>query len=251
MGNEVTKEQLDAQNLWLRSMLITLMAAITLEVLLVIGRTIYILADRQSISPFIPWTFHTAWELGFLALIAYLVKRCGTTFGNFIAGVLIIGIASMLLWSFLPQSFHILHARYFGVEYRRTMAKHDEGPPAGWEYNESLNSGSLYNADDPRLNDDYKDRAKDNEYVGTGGFLFWQAGLAAGYDPSELEEYSRFLEPPPGKKGELLLSRVELFFTVGPLVLAESTITAIFTDFPVFVIVICSYYIIKRRHIWY
>ena len=109
-------------------------------------------------------------------------------------------------------------------------------------YDFPLDKGFLYHGNDLELEKEIANLADGYEYAGAKGFLFWQTGLAYGYDPSLLERYN-------GGRG--FLSRVELFFTVGPLVLVEATLIGLTRHFPIFMLAIGLWYATKKENMWF
>jgi len=105
-----------------------------------------------------------------------------------------------------------------------------------------LSKSFIYLKDDPELKQAMAELSEGQEYTGGRGFLFWQTGLADGYDPSLLEGYN-------GGKG--FLSRVELFFTVGPLVIVEATLTGLTRHFPIFMLIVGGWYLAKKENVWF
>ncbi len=67
------KKILNNRDKWLRSSIITLLGAAAIEIFLILYGT---LSGNKDVSEFVPWTFHTLWEIAALAGIAYAVNKC-------------------------------------------------------------------------------------------------------------------------------------------------------------------------------
>ena len=231
---------LNKQDKWLRSLFVTLLGAAAIEIFLIFYEN---LSGNKDVSKFVPWTFHTLWEIAALAGIAYAVKKCDikleTYFVSLMFGALLVGI----IWIFIPDNLKILEANYYGVESRISMETHEEGRyDERVEYNFPLTPGFLYKKGDPELKRVFYKAKSYNEYVGTKGFLFWQTGLAYGFNPSGIDGYN-------GSNG--FLNRIELFFTVGPMVVAESFIKGMATNFIILMLAQIIWFLIRKEQVWW
>jgi len=233
-------ELLNNKNKWLRSFIVTMLGAAAIEIFYTLFRTLF---HNEGTSILIPWTFHTLWEIAALAGIAYVVKKCGirleTYFSVLMLGTFLIGI----IWIFIPDSLKILEANYYGVESRISRETHGEGMyEDSVEYNFPLSLGFLYRKDDPELKSAFYEAKNQNEYIGTKGFLFWQTGLAYGFNPIRIGGYNG---------GHGFFNRIELFFTVGPMVIVESFIKGFASNFIILLIGQIIWLLIRKEQIWW
>lgn len=226
---------------WPTTVLLSLLAAIAIEIAIVLLRTLSIFTGREETTGFAPFTFHTLWEAAALAGLTLIAKRW-TSAGNFFGVAFFGAIASAVLWMLLPGPDALMHGRYVGVSTRFAMDREEVDRNGQEGYVFPLHKSFLYHRNDPNLLREMKDSAAYAEHVATRSFLFWQTGFAFGYDPSLLSEYN-------GGKG--VLNRVELFTTVGPLVVVESAIRGVAMHFPPTVLLVLGYYAIKREHVWF
>ena len=233
-------ELLNNRNKWLRSIFVTLLGAGAIEIFLILYGTLF---GNIVVSELVPWTFHTLWELAAIAGIAYAVHKCGINpviyFPGLIIGSLLVGI----VWIFIPNSLKILDANYYGVQSRITMETNEEERYDGRvEYNFPLSLGLLYKTDDPELNRTINKAKSYNEHVSAKGFLFWQTGLALGFNPIGIDKYNG---------GYGFLNRVELFFTVGPMVIVESFIVGLVTNFVILMLAQIILFLIRKKQVWW
>ncbi len=230
------------RSVWAKTIALTALAAIALQVCVVVYGTLSSFAGQITHTPFVPWTFHTLWEIAFLALAAFTAVSLGSQAGNFFSAIFLGGLLSGIAWLLVPDSLVILRPQYYAIESRITTDTHEAGRNGDSAYDFPLSKGSLYHKDDRGLKSTYAGRAENNEYVGARGFLFWQTGLANGYDPLLLNDYNG---------GKRFLSRVELFFTVGPLVIVEATLTGLTRHFPIFMLVVALFYAKRKESLWF
>jgi hypothetical protein len=172
---------------WILSIILTVLLVFLVE----IARMLYHTFTSNETLEIVPWTFHWIWEIAALIGVYFIEKKCDV-FGEIFFSTILAGIMlSFLAWSFLPDSFKVLEANYYGIESRFSLETHDEGryyeQPS---YDYSLQTGFLYKTDDPELIAEMKEAAKYNEYVTTKGFLFWQTGLAYGFYPISIENFN-------------------------------------------------------------
>lgn len=231
---------LNNRDKWLRSVFATLLGAAAIEIFDILYGT---LAGNKDVSEFVPWTFHTLWEIAALAGIAYAVKKCNipleTYFPGLVFGALLVGI----IWIFVPDNLKVLEANYYGVQSRMSMETHEEGIYyERVEYDFPLSTGLLFRKDDPELKRKFYEARNYNEYIGTKGFLFWQTGLAYGFNPIGIDEYNG---------GHGFLNRIELFFTVGPMVILESFIRGLATNFLLLMLAQIFWFLIRKEQVWW
>jgi hypothetical protein len=228
------------KNKWLKTIILTLVGSGAIEISLFLLGT---LSSNRTVSEFVPWTFHTIWEIGALGAIAYLAKKCDIKPGAYYVALLFGAFIVAIVWIFIPDNLRTLEANYYGVESRISTASHIEGRyDERVEFDYALKVGYLYRKDDPELIREFSDAKRFNEYVRTKAFLFWQTGLAYGFDPFHIPAYDS-----AGK----FLYRIELFFTVGPLVIVESFIKGLISIFPILMIAQLIRFIIRKEHIWW
>ena len=213
---------------------ITLMG-VSLPVLGIVFQTFMTFA-REPHNSHLPWTFHTIWEVAFLVLASSVSARFGMPKTNFFAFMIGVGFVSLVVDAvvgfFVPDSFYVFRPQYFGVESRRTLDMDDYETTGFYDSTSSvmvdpLVKGALFHNEDPEIAPTLDELAKDNAYADLRGFLLWQTGMAKGYDPTQLENYNG---------GDGILSRVELFFTVGPLTIVESVLWGLVRHLPAFMV---------------
>ena len=228
--------------IWGKTILLTALASTLVQVGVVILSTLNTLSGNTS-QHSIPLTFHTLWEVVFFVLCFHIARRIGLRAGAFFAGIILCGFISGIIWFLLPNSIELFPPRYYGLESRLTQDSHTDGRYDEYtEYDYPLSKEFLYKKDDPKLKASFSELSMENDFVGTKGFLFWQTGLANGYYPS------RFL----GHKWRKdIWSRLVLFFTVGPLVIIEAIIIGSSRHFPIFMLFIILWNLIKKENIWF
>jgi len=175
---------------------------------------------------YLPWPFHTIWAGAFIYGITKVVKYCGVSLQSSVGCVGFGAFFSCIFWAFVPSPLNLLERHYVGVNSRLNEDTHTTGRfDENTAYDHPIKKGFLYAIADPRVKADLVQRHTDNKYVGKQKFIFLQTGIAMGYDPDLLQEYT----PAYGFWG-----RIGLFVTVGPVFLIESTINAFFTHFFLF-----------------
>jgi hypothetical protein len=224
---------------WFSALILTVLAAFCLEVFEMLYGTIF----SDKVSDFVPWTFHWVWEIFALFGLYFIVKRFQIPPGAFFIVAIFIGlIFTTVIWLFVPDSLNI-KANYLGVQSRTTYDTHEEGRyDEQVVYDFSLHKGWLYKAGDSELLKEIKEKSEYNEYVGTKGFLFWQTGVANGFIPYGIEEFNG---------NYTYQDQIELFFTVGPMVLVECFINGLYYNFLIFLLAQFVWYLIKKEHIWW
>lgn len=224
---------------WLRSIIVTLLGAGAIEIFQVLYGT---LSGHREASEFVPWTFHTLWEIAVFVGIAYAVKRCDIKPGVYFVGLMLGTFLVAIIWIFIPDRLKI-GANYYGIESRISMETHEEGRyDERVEYDFPLSPGFLYKKDNLELKSAVFEAKRYNEYVGTKGFFFWQTGLAYGFDPIGIDGYNG---------GHGFLNRVELCFTVGPMVIVESFIKGLASNFIILMIAQIVWFAIRKKQVWW
>ena len=238
------EQKVDQRIVWAKTVALTALAAASFGVLFSCLGSIYGLLDRFSGDEHtgrIPWTFHTLWEISFVVIAAFAAERLGKKSDGFWAAVLLGGFISFFLSLIIPDSL-ILRPQYYGIKSRISMETQPSGRYDVERYVTPLDKDFIYHKDDPELNQRLAELSEYCEYKGRRGFLFWQTGLADGYDPSLLDGYN-------GGKG--FLSRVELFFTVGPLLIVEASLEGLTRLFPILMLIVGVWYLAKKENIWF
>jgi hypothetical protein len=220
------------------TVLLTFLTSFAIEVF----RTAYSSSGYDG-SSLVPWTFEWVWEIAFFILCFLIIKRLQVNYGAVI-GFFFVGIfVSSLVWDFYPKSYKVVTPNYYGIEARRTHDTHEEGEYGEQTvYDHELNAGFLYKANDPEIMNSLNEAALDNEYAGTRGFMFWQTGLAYGFIPDLLDEYNG---------GTTFLNHLELYVTVGPMVLLECLLTGLYTNFITLILLQLIWSAWKRDFIWW
>jgi len=225
------------QNKWLRSILLTLLGSIAIQ-------AVFSVLDNFKTSPevtgVVPWTFDTLWGLATLALVLYIGHRCrvppATYFGILMAVVFIGGFALLTLNAFVfgrdTAAYMVEKSvgwNYYGVESR---GRYERGYPLERHY--------LFQKDDPELARYESFLARFNESVNTIPFIFWQTGVAYGFDGHYI----------PQCRGA---TRTELFLMVRPVVLLEWLILGLIYWFPLLVLVQVVWYVVRKgnQHLWW
>lgn len=220
---------------WLKTILLTILGSIAIEIFFFLFGSC---SSNKDMSDSIPWTFHTLWEIAALVLIFYIAKKIKISLQVYFYSLLLGSFLIGLIWIFIPG---IMYANYYGIKSRISEETHTEGRyDEQIEYDYPLSLGFLYAKHDPEFTRDFKEYESFNEYVDTEGFLFWQTGLASGYYPYNIPEYNG---------ANTLFDKIELIFTIGPVVLVECTIKGLLTNFPILIIVQVLIILIKKKHI--
>jgi len=206
---------------WLRTLLVTLLGACAIEVFFIVLH----LTTPGSENESVPWTFHSFWEIAALGGIASIVRRCAVRLEVYGIALLFGFFLSGLIWTFILGDPKVPQANYYGVESSVSM----ETP---------VYLGLLYGKDDPELKRNVHEAKRYNQSVGTREFLFWQTGLAYGFNPIGINGYNG---------GSGFLNRVELFFTVGPMVIVESFIMGLARWFPILMLAQIIFFLVKKE----
>lgn len=232
------ERQIPKRQQWFAALVLTVSSVFCLEVFLMLYGTF---SDKLTTD--FPWTFHWMWEIFVLIGFSFIIKRFQISIGKF-AGITFFGlIVISVVWLFIPESIKVIKVNYYGVESRLTNETHEEGRYDEQVVNDfPLRLGFLYKADDPELLQEFVEKSNYNEYVATKGFLFWQTGLAYGFVPYRINEFNG---------GHTFLDHIELFFTVGPMVLVECLINSLYQYFFILLLIQVVWLLIKKEHIWW
>ena len=218
---------LNNRDKWLRIVWVTLLGSAAIEIYLILYGTLF---GKKDVSEFVPWTFHTIWEIAALVGTGYAVKKCDIKPGDYFAALMLGTILVGITGTVIPDSLK-LEANYYGVESHISV-----------EYDARVLPGFLYRKDDPELKRDFYESKSYNEHVRTRGFLFWQTGLAYGFNPICIDGYNG---------GHGFLNRIELFFTAGPMVIVESSIKGLNTNFIILMLAQIVWFLIRKEQVWW
>lgn len=225
---------------WRRSITMAVLGAVCWEIGLRLASTVESCRGQEYSTSDLPWTFHWLWELVALLPVVWLVRRWRVVGGAFVGFTLLLGFVANVFWFLVPFRPIPFTARFYGVNSRLSSEQHTEGREDRVVYDYPLHKGLLFSRDDPELQAYLGELKRDNENVGLQSFLFWQSGLAAGYDPGVLRQYPN----------ELTVSaRLRLFATVGPAVLLEALVRALFVEAPIFVVASVLWYLVRKTHL--
>lgn len=205
------------------SALATLLAGTTIELVLCLSTAFS--RDREE-GLFVPSTFFSVWAVAALLAIAWVIRRCGIRLMLFYPALMIGSIVVALTWLALPSSW-TLQGNYQGISSRYTLESYESGPDGRRAHSAPLRVGLLYRADDPELQRAIADGQERNEEVRSANFVFWQTGLALGYEPFAIDGYSPLPE---------FWERLPLYATVGPVVVVEATIRGAIKCFPILIL---------------
>ena len=222
---------MSSRQVWGRSLVLTLLAAIALEILRAIFVSNGAIRGPLRLAMWIP-------HLSLLIPISWTVKRLGNRVGNFFAAVFFGAVASLLVSFFVPLLS--IRPRYFAI--------------FDTQGNQVVRRGYLYRTDDPDLRrlevrpDEFGRSLLHRQddlpggYVVTENFVFWQAGFSRGYKPSALREYV-----PPRS----FWAGVGLCLSVGALSFLELVLRALTMHFPIFLSIVLIWYGVRRSHLWF
>lgn len=190
----------------------------------------------------VPNTFYWVWLMIPVILMFLLFKKYKIKFDVFLISFFSLITVVVIIWWFIPSSLK-LEPNYYGVESRVSLDSHESGRyDEKIEFDYSLKTGFLYNKYDQELIKELEDARTYNDYVGTVEFLFWQSGLACGFIPFGIREYNG---------GIGFYKRVELYFTIGPVVLLEILIKALYYNFMIVFLIQFLWFVSKKEHIWW
>ncbi len=219
--------------------MLTILGSFAIEVF----KTFYSSVYSNNYEGYLIWTFHEFWEIGFFFICYFILKRFDVIFGDTIIFLFFGLVFSSITWSFYSKSFKYVQPNYYGVESRLNYNTHQEGRyDEQTNFDHKISQGCLYKANDPELLSELKEASRNNEYVGTRGFLFWQTGRAYGFIPIGIEEYNG---------GRSFLNHLELYFTIGPVLLFECFLTGLYTNFISLIFLQLIWFIWKKKFIWW
>lgn len=219
---------------WMRMVILTALVSFCLELFSFIfsGFT-----TGSEIADQLPWTFYWIWLIFFFIGFSLILFRFKVSFNDFVSNMIGGILISSLFWVLVPNSFKFLTPNYYGIQSRIISRTHNEGVVNEQVvYDFPLEFGFLYRTGDSELLAQLNDSNMENDYVNARGFLFWQTGLAYGFLPNRLPEYT-------GKQ-------LSLLFTVGPIFIAELFIRGIYANFLIILLVDVVLFIFRKKHIW-
>jgi len=219
---------------WVASILLSMLAAITTQICAFLLSKV---TSGLSIGGD-PWTFHIVWEVGAIYGIYRFIKWIGIRPMIFFPMLFVGALISIAFWIFVPNPIKI-EGRYYGVsaDYEPYYTEDDYGN----EYTSVIDRGYLYHKDDPELQKELNNEETDGQ-ISTSGFLFWQTGMAEGYSPALLTEYSG---------GYSWMDKLELYFTIGPITLLELAIMGIHAEFVIFLLISIYWFIRYKQHVYW
>jgi len=224
---------------WTVAVLLALLGAMTIEVFGTFYRSI--MSDSH---PLVPKTLHTLWEVGFIIGVVLLLRRFRILKGAFFVILLVVMLASSLLWSVLPDSWRMPEPRYLGIVTREGWSTHPGGAIGETEvYDFPLESGTLYRVDSRFIRTELAMARTRNAHVGLRPFLTWQSGLAEGFLPD-------YASVPEYRGPVSALSAVVLYITVGPVVLLEALIEGTVRHFPLLLLGQVVLFCVCKTHFW-
>lgn len=220
---------------WLASIIITLLGCVAIKIIPVLLEIFYAVKFTS-----VPYTFHTVWELLALGLIVYIVKHFGVNVGNFIFYIFIGTVITFLAYEMLlpkhlqPYALLKKQSNYFAF----TPDKDDigDGPRQIWT------AGYLYQKDNPVSGAAVNSYRVLNGNIKTDDFLFWQTGLARGFNPVAIPNYNG---------GKTFLNKLELTLTVGPIEIMEFTLVSVSGSFLPLMLMQFVWFRFRKKHIWW
>jgi hypothetical protein len=221
--------------------IVLVVALTTLNVFFI--EIVLVLLDSNREGNLVVWVFHRIWEIMALIGIYTLVKKLKASFGKFVIMAVLGSIISTVVWAFIPDSLKFIRANYYGIETRYSNETHQEG-----QYDQNtvpdfpLITGYLYKADDPDLAIAISESTSYNEYVATKGFFFWQTGFANGFKADLLKQYNG---------ADSFFDQIELFFTVGLVVLVECLINGLYKHFFTFILAQIIWFLVRSEDVWW
>lgn len=205
-------------------------------------------------AEFVPPTFHIAWEiaafvvcsLGLSAVARRLWGGKRLSFGmSIFATVQLAGLAACavgVVGSVVPADWRWPAPAYSGVVAR---APNDGGivhigdgverPSRGFS-----TATFLYRQGSPELQAALADARNPGEHANVAHFVFWRTGLAAGFLPTGFEPEVQTFGPLVHLTDQMIL-----FLTVGPAVLLECLLRAMFFSGPVLLFLVASWKMVK------
>jgi len=137
-----------------------------------------------------------------------------------------VGIISALFWAFIPSRFDA-PARYIGITHRESNETAIIWSSDSEEHASSLEKGFLYKKGSKDYKIDMSEYKKREGLINTESFIFWQTGVAHGYNPMGLASY---------KAPRSFFDHIELFFTIGPVMLVECLMKGVYYNLIIFLL---------------
>ncbi len=236
--NKVESEPTSIKMNWTRSLIISIFSSIIFQLLIFLTNT-----NNYSNISFNPYTFYWVWILSAIMGVFYIIFKINVRLINFILISFFYGPILIILFSFIIPDNLRIEGNYYGIQSRYNLDMHEEGYyDEIASYDNPIEVGYLYKKDDPELLKEYGSKTELNESVSFRGFIFWQSGMANGFDPIFIKEYN---------VGNTLLDKIELYFTIGPISLLECILQGSMNYFPFFFAVTVIWYLFTKRHIWW
>ncbi|MBI3719081.1 MAG: hypothetical protein HY252_10870 [Sphingobacteriales bacterium] len=174
----------------------------------------------------IPYTFYSLWILLLFLIPYFILTKRGLAQEKFLGFLFIVYFAGSLssaltrwLIHYLPKvdNIEIIKSNFIGVAGLDEVEHEDY---YGNETSSTEHSKSyVYVENDSRIERELsKLEEEHSEGTSVDKFIFWQTALAAGYNPKYIPNYNCC---------NLSSDKLELYFTVGPLVMIEALIEAI------------------------
>ncbi len=180
------------------------------------------------------WTFYWVWLVLALILSSKRIIKLNVNFGILITSGFVIVCLSMLLGSLLLFVIPKLPLNYVGIRISEGVDythRSEEIEKIGYKYLLDVGEIETKQYFDSKINSRSK-RDKFYKYLDTESFHFWQTGVAKGY---------RY------KTHNNLTERLELWFTVGPVLLMDILLSS-FKTFLVLFILNTLWYRKNRTH---
>jgi len=208
-----------------RRCLVTLVVAVAVEVGWLILPDRYMQNGRFAWDWDLLWDLHLLWSIGFLVILYLVSWRLLTAkeLKGAKASVFILVFFGGFLAYVPPDTIPFIEHGYIGI-YRYSWDKEYlwavKGPAGIQSRLDSLEKITMESFSDGEINAGY----------GAQEFVFWQTGVAHGYDPELL-----FLKDLRYHKS--FTQSLVFFLTIGPIALFETIGRAILVTFPTFLIV--------------
>ncbi len=175
------------------------------------------------ISGFWGYSFDWYWEVSFLIVILFALKKYKMSRAIFVLFSISCFSISSLFWKIVPNYFDNIGS-YYSVEVPK------------WSITDNLVFGGIYSSKEAADRSYPIQFAEENNYeVRRGKFIFWQTALAKGLEPQGIDSFD------DGNK-------IKLFFIIGPLAIIEIYIRGIFKHlFVVFLLQLLLYNRIRQN----
>jgi hypothetical protein len=218
--------------------LLSFLASLCMELLIFLFQFL----ELQDTMNSLPWTFYWVWIFVAFLFINLIIRRFQIKFENFIS-ITIFG--SFIVWALsitFPNYVTVKNYNFYGVEFRKNL-----NYSIGDLYNETkifdepLQKSFLFSVNDLAMMEEYNEKKSENESVKLIGFMFWQAGLAYGFMPQNINEFNG---------ADNNDKRIELYFTVGPMVIAECLLVGVRKNLIIFFLFQALYFLYQGEDIW-